>query len=161
MNKPSQCQPSAGLFGLRGSLLDNSIEHIHHKFCLDLGSWLICSTCFYKNADGTYGYTSPLKGTDQSFNPTSALSLVPKGASIVGDYHKHADYSLVDATGAAIRTGDPLRDAFNSDHFSSTDYRGIAADAGTNAAYRGYLGTPRGTFRAYDPVGNREYVIKP
>ena len=126
-----------------------------------MGSWLICSTCFYKNADGTYGYTSPLKGTDQSFNPTSALSLVPKGASIVGDYHTYADYSLVDATGAAIRTGDPLRDAFNSDHFSSTDYRGIAADAGTNAAYRGYLGTPRGTFRAYDPVGNREYVIKP
>ena len=115
----------------------------------------------YKNADGTYGYTSPLKGTDQGFNPSSALSFVPKGASIVGDYHTHADYSLVDATGAAIRTSDPLRDAFNSDNFSSTDYRGIAADAGSNAAYRGYLGVPSGSFRAYDPVGDREYVIKP
>ena len=114
----------------------------------------------YRNVDGTYGYTSPLAGTAQGFNPSSALHLVPEDAIIVGDYHTHADYSLIDPqTGAVIRTGDPARDAFNSDHYSYSDYRGIAADAAGNPNYRGYLGTPSGTFKAYDPVGNREYEI--
>ena len=69
----------------------------------------------YKNPDGTYGYTDPLAGTDQGFNPSSAAHLVPGRAKIVGDYHTHGDYSIIDLqTGAAIRTGDPARDAFNS-----------------------------------------------
>ena len=116
----------------------------------------------YRNPDGTYDYTTPIKGADQAFNPSSALHLVPLGSQIVGDYHTHGDYSVKHpATGAAIRTSNPALDSFNSDNFSPTDRSGIAADAAGNASYRGYLGTPSGTFRAFDPVGNREYIIRP
>jgi RHS repeat-associated protein len=115
----------------------------------------------YRTEDGTYGYTSPLAGTETGFSPSSAAGLVPEGAVIVGDYHTHGDYSIVDSNGRIVRTGDPTRDHFNSDNFSTGDYRGIKADAGGNRAYRGYLGTPSGVFKAYDPVGNREYIINP
>ena len=73
---------------------------------------------------------TPLKDTDQGFNLRSALHLVPKGATIVGYYHTHADYSTIDPnTGAAIRTNNPALDQFNSDNFSGNDYIGIAQDA--------------------------------
>ena len=47
----------------------------------------------YRNADGTYGYTEPSPGTGASFDPTSVSA--PAGATVVGDYHTHADYSTV------------------------------------------------------------------
>jgi hypothetical protein len=51
-----------------------------------------------------------------------------------------------------VRTSDPTRDDFNSDNFSATDKSGIAHDGAGNAGYRGYLGTPSGGFRVYDPA---------
>lgn len=106
-----------------------------------------------------------LAGTEQGFNLNSAVPLVPKGSVIVGDYHTHADYATVDpATGTAIRTSNPALDLFNSDNFSTGDYRGITVDAAGISDYRGYLGTPSGVFRAFNPhapVGKQEYVIKP
>jgi hypothetical protein len=58
------------------------------------------------------------------------------GATIVADYHTHADYSLADPnTGAAIRTSDPARDDFNSDNFSTQDKRSAKA-----LGYDAYLG---------------------
>lgn len=78
--------------------------------------------------DGTsFYYTGPIQGSDQGANPSAAPA--PAGAQVVGDYHTHADYSTVDpVTGAAVRTGDPAHDDFNSDNFSATDRRGIAGD---------------------------------
>ena len=114
----------------------------------------------YKKPDGSYGYTNPLQGTDQGFNPGNAIPLVPGGSNIVGDYHTHGDYSLSDPiTGAAIRTGDPTQDAFNSDHFSAPDIRGITADGIGTPEYVGYLGTPSGIFRAFNPGTGSHYVI--
>jgi len=71
----------------------------------------------------------------------------------MGDYHTHGDYSTADpGTGAAVRTSDPAHDDFDSDNFSTTDKSGIATDGTGNPNYRGYLGTPSGTFRSYDPA---------
>ena len=111
----------------------------------------------YQNPNGTYDYTTPLQGADKSFDLTAAEDLVPKGSVIVGNYHTHGDYSIYDQeTGAFIRTGDPARDDLNSDNFSSGDIRVCTINA-----ERGYLGTPSGVFRAYDPIEKRDYVIKP
>ena len=104
----------------------------------------------YRDANGKYGYTGPVGGTDQGFDPSQAPA--PPGTTVVGDYHTHGDYSTVDpATGRAVRTNDPSKDQFNSDNFSPTDKAGIAADAHGDPNYRGYLGTPSGQFKSYDP----------
>jgi len=108
----------------------------------------------YKDANGRYSYTGPARGTDQGFDPSSAPA--PPGTTAVGDYHTHGDYSTMDpATGKAVRTGDPARDDFNSDDFSQTDRDGIANDAAGKPGYKGYLGTPSGKFKQYDPSTGR------
>jgi Domain of unknown function (DUF4329) len=104
----------------------------------------------YRGSGGRYYYTGPIAGNDQGANPHNAPA--PAGAQVVGDYHTHGDYSTADpTTGAAVRTSDPARDDFNSDQFSTTDKRGIARDGAATPGYAGYLGTPGGTFRKYDP----------
>jgi hypothetical protein len=112
----------------------------------------------FRGSDGKYYYTGPLRGTDQGANPAAAAA--PAGSTVVGDYHTHGDYSTRDpATGAAVRTSDPARDQFGSDSFSSTDRSGIASDGAGNPDYRGYLGTPSGTFRVYDPATGSDTVF--
>lgn len=104
----------------------------------------------YRDAQGRYYYSGPIMGSDQGADPSKAPA--PAGTQVVGDYHTHGDYSTVDkATGAAVRTSDPSLDQFNSDRFSSTDKTGIASDGAGIPGYKGYLGTPSGTFRSYDP----------
>ena len=117
------------------------------------------SGLIYRGADGQYYFTGPAQGTDQGANPARDAP-APPGVQVVGDYHTHADYSLADpVTGAAIRTSDPARDDFNSDNFSTTDKRGIAADGAGVPGYAGYLGTPGGTFRRYDPATGADTVF--
>ncbi|HEY0922273.1 RHS repeat-associated core domain-containing protein [Rheinheimera pacifica] len=113
----------------------------------------------YRDESGNYGFSGPVKGSDQGVNPHDAA--IPDGATLVGDYHTHGDYSLVDrVSGAAIRTGDPLRDEFNSDNFSAGDYSGIRADARGISGYRGYLGTPGGLFKVFNPEDGTVSVLK-
>lgn len=105
----------------------------------------------YRDTNGQYYYTGPLQGSDQGANPHAAAA--PADGTVVGDYHTHGDYSTADpATGAAVRTSDPTQDDFNSDNFSTTDKSGIASDGAGTPGYAGYLGTPSGTFRKYDPA---------
>jgi hypothetical protein len=105
------------------------------------------SGLIYKDSKGQYYFTGPAKGTDQGADPLRQAP-APAGTQIAGDYHTHADYSTKDPkTGAAVRTTDASKDAFNSDNFSTQD----KADS-TKQGYPGYLGTPSGTFRKYDPA---------
>lgn len=98
----------------------------------------------YKDSKGDYYFTGPIMGSDQGVDP--AMAAAPAGATIVADYHTHADYSLADPhTGAAIRTSDPSRDDFNSDDFSTQDKR-----SAKELGYDAYLGTPNGSFLRYD-----------
>ena len=105
----------------------------------------------YEHPDGGFGYTGPGRGTGAGFNPTSTP--IPAGTTTAGDYHTHGDYSTIDpATGNPVRTANPALDQYNSDGFSQTDRNGISSDASGNPGYTGYLGTPGGTYRRYDPA---------
>ena len=87
----------------------------------------------------------------------------------MGDYHLHGDYSTIGPTGP-VRTADPARDQYNSDNWSEQDLKGIVSDAVDRSVkamvdnfrnpvahpdfkqdYRGYLGTPSGTFKVFAP----------
>ncbi|AWH46760.1 RHS repeat-associated core domain-containing protein [Stenotrophomonas sp. ZAC14A_NAIMI4_1] len=104
-------------------------------------------------------YSSPaVRGSEDGANPHA--SPVPEGAEVVGDWHTHAEYSIKNPDGTIVATGDPARDHFDSDNFSETDRSGIRGDAAAKALaapagsddYRGYLGTPGGVVKEYDPV---------
>jgi RHS repeat-associated protein len=109
----------------------------------------------YKNPKtGSYYATKPVKGAEAGVNPSD--SPPPSGAETVGDYHTHGQYSLQDPkTGKVTPTGDPKKDDFNSDKFSSTDLSGIKSDATGQPGYKGYLGTPSGKFFQYDPAKDK------
>ena len=110
------------------------------------------SGLIYKGADGKFYFTGPARGTDQGANPYRDAP-APAGTTVVGDYHTHGPYGTADpVTGAVIPTHDPAKDDFNADNFSGPDKRGIANDARGKPGYAGYLGTPSGTFRKYDPA---------
>jgi hypothetical protein len=111
----------------------------------------------YRDAFGQYFFSGPVVGGDAGVNPSDAG--VPPGDQQVGDYHTHADYSTQDASGGAVRTSDPARDDYNSDHFSGTDYDGITSDGAGKDEYRGYLGTPSGTYRYFDPHSGDEGTL--
>ena len=101
--------------------------------------------------NGDYAYSGPIQGSDQGVNPYAAGA--PDNAQVVGDYHTHGDYSAFDwMTGAAVRTSNPAIDDYNSDNFSAGDLSGIARSAIGVPGYRGYLGTPSGQFKFYNPA---------
>jgi uncharacterized Zn-binding protein involved in type VI secretion len=110
----------------------------------------------YRNPDGTFGYTAPSRSTEANhFDPTTAS--VPPGATVVGDYHTHGDYSVMDGLDpeTAVRTSDPTNDHLDCDNFSPDDKAMAKERARGNPGYRSYLGTPGGTFRELDPsTGN-------
>jgi hypothetical protein len=112
------------------------------------------SGVIYEGSDGKCYYTGPAKGTDQGANPWRDAP-APAGTKLVGFYHTHGDYSTQDPkTGAAVRTSDPKKDDFNSDNFSSQDKK-VAVAKG----YPGYLGTPSGTQRKYDPATGKDTTL--
>ncbi|MEK7890834.1 DUF4329 domain-containing protein [Burkholderia contaminans] len=102
---------------------------------------------------GRYFATIPVPGTGRTFVPALALPQVPKGATIVGDYHTHGDYSVMGANGEIIRTSDPARDSFNSDNFSDSDNRITALATLKNKCHRSYLGAPSGKIKVYTFTG--------
>jgi Domain of unknown function (DUF4329) len=108
----------------------------------------------YKGADGRYYYSGPAMGSDQGASPTRDAP-APAGTTVVGVYHTHGPYGTADpATGACIPTHDPARDDFNADNFSAQDKR-----FSDNRGYPGYLGTPSGTFRKYDPATGNDMTF--
>jgi hypothetical protein len=112
----------------------------------------------YLGADGFYYYTCPIKCDGDTVEPKDAPA--PPGGSVVGDYHTHGDYSIKDPiTAKPVATGDPARDDYDSDNFSVGDKQGIAMEGKGIPAYAGYLGTPSGTFRKYDPATKCDTMI--
>ncbi|MBD8528318.1 RHS repeat-associated core domain-containing protein, partial [Pseudomarimonas arenosa] len=84
----------------------------------------------YSNPNGTFSYTAPARGTVSSSNPG------PITPRTVGDYHTHGG-------------PDPR---FNSEVFSPSDISGISSDATGISGYAGYVGTPRGVIKKFDPA---------
>ena len=108
--------------------------------------------------EGLYFATIPVAGKERSFKPAQALPQVPSGAKIVGDYHTHGDYSIVNNKGKVIRTSNKFKDDFNSDNFSLADKRLTALAARNNPKHRSYLGTPSGKFKVYTIDGGEEFI---
>lgn len=107
---------------------------------------------------GKYFATIPVAGTDRTFKPVFALPQVPSGATVVGDYHTHGDYSLQRKNGKAIRTSDPLRDSFRSDEFSYSDKLTHSMASARNKCHKSYLGTPGGKYKVLQGGVEREFV---
>jgi uncharacterized Zn-binding protein involved in type VI secretion len=111
------------------------------------------SGLIYQGADGKYYYTGPARGTLDGADPLSQAP-APPGTTVVGDYHTHANYSTKDSSGNIVPTEDPSKDIYDSDNFSPQD----KSDSNTQG-YPGYLGTPSGTFRKYDPATGADTVL--
>ena len=112
----------------------------------------------YRGIDGLYYFTGPVRGNDQGSNPH--LAPAPPGTQLVGDYHTHGPYATMDpVTHKGVPTSDPSKDAFDADNFSTTDKTGIAGDGAGVPGYAGYLGTPSGTFRRYDPTTGSDTTL--
>lgn len=153
--KPGKAKPRKSGFASQDAAAKEALRLANPK---SIKANLEYGGLIYKDSKGEYGFSGPVKGTDQGFNPASTT--IPKGTTLVGDYHTHADYSTADpVTGRAVRTSDPARDDFNSDNFSAQDRRGIANDAVGRPGYRGYLGTPSGTFKVYDPATGKTSTL--
>ena len=102
----------------------------------------------------TFGFTGPIQGTPTGLNLSAAPA--PLGATVVGDYHTHGNYSAPSTAnpGSASRVQGFAQDRYNSDQFSPTDLQGIAIDAArslTPQGYTGYLGTPGGLTLSFTP----------
>ncbi|HXA84463.1 MAG TPA: SpvB/TcaC N-terminal domain-containing protein [Candidatus Dormibacteraeota bacterium] len=114
----------------------------------------------YRTPGGRHHYTPPARGSVDGFTPNPGAR--PAGTTLVGDYHTHGDYSRVGPGGSVTRTSNAAQDSFNSDRFSrgvGGDIGGITADAVGRPGYRGYLGTPSGTFREFNPATGRTTTI--
>ena len=114
-------------------------------------------------ARGNFYASRPTSGTDQTFS--LAKVPVPPKAEVAGNYHTHGDYSVAGPNGEAVRTSNPALDHFNSDNFSSGDirvYNALAARAlaAGKPVYKGYLGTPSGTLRQYDPATATDTTLR-
>jgi RHS repeat-associated protein len=106
----------------------------------------------YKDADGNYHYITPNKGKGTS----SSVGTAPDGTTVVGDYHTHGDYSRPILFGLFVVRTSAAKDAYNSDHFSDTDMAENRDSARSNPQFRGYLGTPSGALRIYNPIKDTE-----
>lgn len=80
----------------------------------------------YQNPDGSYSYTPPRPGNENSSNPGP----VPPGTTGDGTYHTHGS----DADGN------------NYEDFSPTDYANM-----DSSGLPGWLGTPKGHIKKYTP----------
>jgi hypothetical protein len=119
---------------------------------------------FIYEKNGAYYYTAPREGEETGYDLGQSEGMVPKGATVVGDYHTHGNYSIEDpVTKKLIATGKKGKDDFDADNFSAPDEAGTERDAADNPEYRAYLGTPSRRFRVYHPggdAGKTRYFLK-
>ncbi|GIW44743.1 MAG: hypothetical protein KatS3mg077_2025 [Candidatus Binatia bacterium] len=111
----------------------------------------------YRERDGFFDFTPPLGGTPNAVELEPAYALLPTGAQVTGFYHTHADYGW-NFGGTIVRGAGPV-DGFGSDFFSLPDLRTFHSVAEWKDFFRGYLGTPSGALKAYDPHRLVEYPL--
>lgn len=110
----------------------NQINPLSVQQNREYGGWI------YRNADNTYGYTSPIPGTVASVNIGNPATSVPAGTVANASYHTHGG-------------PDPR---FDNEHFSPQD---ITSDR--LARVDGYLGTPAGFLKLHDYLTGKITVV--
>lgn len=101
----------------------NRINPVSVQENKEQGGWI------YRNADNTYGYTTPVRGTVSSVNIGNPVTTVPAGTAASASYHTHGG-------------PDPR---FDNEHFSPQD---LLSDRLSRTD--GYLGTPAGFMKLHD-----------
>ena len=115
------------------------------------------SGLIYKGTDGKYYYSGPAKGQRPGGESPCGMhrplparkwsaTITPMGASLNGPTLRRARPRCA----LTIRR----KDDFNSDNVSGQD-----KSDNNRVGYPGYLGTPSGTFRKYDPATGRDTTI--
>jgi RHS repeat-associated protein len=104
--------------------------------------------------NGQYFATEPRLGSGRD---SPERNRPPDGATRVGDYHSHGDYSRAIYNHRthkfdAVRAKNKSEDQWGSDDFSKKDKREYDRLAKNNPDFRGYLGTPSGQMRVHNPV---------
>jgi hypothetical protein len=97
----------------------------------------------YQNKDGTYGYTTPNKGTLDGVDPGGPSS-VPEGTKAVAYYHTHGG----DTPGYDNENFSNAYDPTDKEWYGDIPY----ADANK---IDGYLATPKGKFKCYSHIGKK------
>ncbi len=92
----------------------------------------------YRNADGTYSATTPIRGEAASVSLPAPASVAPAGAVTTASYHTHAAF-------------DP---AFDNENFSPQD---ILSDI--LFSLDGYLATPMGQFKFFNETARRVVTL--
>jgi RHS repeat-associated protein len=112
----------------------------------------------YREESGTYGYTEPIAGGVRGGEIGQLRA--PEGTTEVGMYHTHGDYSIGDELHGFTRTSDPSLDVFDSNNFSRADRIAITNRSVGRPGYLGYLGTPSGHFRVYNPATGATWDLR-
>lgn len=97
----------------------------------------------YQNKDGTYGYTTPIKGSLDGVDPGGPSS-VPEGTKAIAYYHTHGG----DTPGYDNENFSDAYDPISKEHYGDIPY----ADANK---IDGYLATPKGAFKRYSYVDKK------
>lgn len=101
----------------------------------------------YRNNDGTYGYTGPIKGEEGSVNPGGPKS-VPSGTTAVAYWHTHGAYN-------------PSYDSENFSNYYDEELKAHIGDI-PYAKHHGidaYVVTPKGNFKHYSVTKDSEELL--
>jgi RHS repeat-associated protein len=115
----------------------------------------------YRNEFGRYNYSGPVIGNASHSDPS--LAICPPGSVIVGDWHTHGDFAVLDVnkvirkhlvlkddSDLPVVRSDEAHEQFTSGYFSWKDMLLSWAHGRHQPGYKSYLGTPSGTFLVYD-----------
>ena len=114
----------------------------------------------YQNSGDTNFYAT--KPATQGEGTKAVASVPPPGGKPVARYHTHGDYSEK-RHGIVVRTSNPKKDGWNSDHFSKDDRDSAkkATKIEGVSDWREYLGTPSGKLLQYNPyIKNGESALQ-
>ncbi|GAB2197552.1 RHS repeat domain-containing protein [Sessilibacter sp. MAH4] len=97
----------------------------------------------YRNNDGTFGYTGPIKDEEGSVDPGGTES-VPEGTSVVAYWHTHG-------------ADNPDYDNENFSNYYDEEYEEWVGDIPYYDYFKidGYVATPKGQFKHYDHISKK------
>jgi hypothetical protein len=103
----------------------------------------------YRRGPCDFDFTGPIRGTAGTSHPYDAPA--PRGTVVVGTYHTHGDYSILNPDGSFTRSSRPAEGEHECDRFAQGDYEAHRRMGGTNQHYTSYLGTPSGAYLSWNP----------
>jgi hypothetical protein len=123
-----------------------ALDHINHFSVRDNVEY---AGLVYRRRPHDFDFTGPVRGTAGTSSPYDAPA--PHGSVIVGTYHTHGDYSILNPDGSFTRSSLRVEGDHECDRFAEGDYETHRRMGGTNQRYTSYLGTPSGAYLSWNP----------